>query len=957
MANLNKSGLSLAHLNVCSILASNRLEMLRTQLELAQIDVIGISESWLNESIPDCLVDLKGYNLVRLDRQWNDRGDLGPKKKGGGLICYTKNNLQISDTKYSHLNCSCKDIEMQWLAVQIPNLRPIVVINAYRPPQGDTKRACKMIDESISRANLKSNAELYLLGDLNIDLLDKKAQPTKDLLFTMGSNGLQPKITSPTRFSFREGVAKHTCIDHIFTNSTLIVEGKTLDLNISDHLAVYVRRKKPRVHAKKINFTGRSYRNFVKEDYQQLLLDEDWEGFYSCINPNRCWEIMEEVIRNNLNNMCPQRKYRVKEILNPWVTNEILEEIRDKDSLMRTAKASGREEDWILAKRERNRVRKLVKDAKANFVKDQQRELKGEPKKFWKLISSIVPNKKGQTSKINLVDKETKVEFKENEAANCINSFFSNIGAQLSKNNNAPWKFYGQSVEVECPRLRTDFEEVLSLCKKINIVKSSGIDDVASKIFKCAFMVLIPQLVYLFNLSFETNLFPNKWKQATVVPLFKSGDRSEVSNYRPISLLPLPGKILEKIAHRNIVTFLEENNIISDQQNGFRKGFSTVTAVADLTDSLFSAINKSEITLSVFVDLRKAFDTVSHDILCKKIEKYGVRSNVNEWCRSYLTGRSQKTLANNNKSDECSIKYGVPQGSVLGPLFFILYVNDLQQALKNINVQMYADDTVIYLSGQNVTTIAEKLQLGLSRLNGWCLANKLTLNPSKTKMMTFGTRHSIKKANHCHLSLAGVQIQKVSTFKYLGFTLDSTLSFKMQVSDTISKIMHKKIMLSKIMPFLNNDVALLIYKSMILPYFDYCDVIYNCANADGLEKLQRLQNKCLKICLNLHQLHNTINVHREAKCAYLEVRRKVHTCNFMYKRQAKLNLLDLRDIHTRQHDAPLFKVPHPNNEAFKRSVLYYGANTWNNLPTATRLIRDYLPFKAHQKKQMNATFH
>ena len=223
-------------------------------------------------------------------------------------------------------------------------------------------------------------------------------------------------------------------------------------------------------------------------------------------------------------------------------------------------------------------------------------------------------------------------------------------------------------------------------------------------------------------------------------------------------------------------------------------------------------------------------------------------------------------------------------------------------------------------------------------------------------MMAFGTRQSVKKVKNCQLYLAGSRIQKVSTFKYLGFTLDATLSFKNQVSDTICKIIHKKTMLSKIMPFLKKDVALMIYKSMILPYFDYCDVVYNSANSGCLDKLQRLQNKCLKLCLGLHKLHSTTAVHREAKCAKLQVRRQVHLNNFMYKRQSKLNLLDQREICTRQHDAPLFKVPHPNNEAFKRSVLYLGAVTWNNLPVETRLINSLIPFKTHQKKVMSTTY-
>ena len=508
---------------------------------------------------------------------------------------------------------------------------------------------------------------------------------------------------------------------------------------------------------------------------------------------------------------------------------------------------------------------------------------------------------------------------------------------------------------LDCPDLSTDYEQVLEFCKEINTTKSSGIGDIASKILKCAFMVLIPQLVYLFNLSFDTGIFPDSWKRATVIPLFKSRDRSMVGNYRPISLLPLPGKLIEKIAHHKIVSFLENNDILSDKQNGFRKGLCTVSAVADLTDHLFSAINKSETSLSIFVDLRKAFDTVCHNILCRKIEKYGLRGKVLDWCKHYLLNRSQITLANNLRSGSRAIEYGVPQGSVLGPLFFILYVNDLQDCLKNVNVQLYADDTVLYYSGVSTSVITTQLQQDLNNFHNWCLSNKLTVNPSKTKMMAFGTGHSIKKSKRCQLYLGGERIQRVATYKYLDFTLDSTLSFKNQIADIIQKVMHKKILLSRMMPFLNKNTALSIYKMMILPYFDYCDIIYHTACASDLDKLHRLQNKCLKTCLGLNRLHETKAVLSMAKCAYLGSRRSAHVCNFMFKRLNRNSLLDLRDIPTCQHDAPLFTIMHPNNEAFKRSVQFAGSTIWNELPVDTRLIDNYHVFKMQQKKLMLAS--
>ena len=201
-----------------------------------------------------------------------------------------------------------------------------------------------------------------------------------------------------------------------------------------------------------------------------------------------------------------------------------------------------------------------------------------------------------------------------------------------------------------------------------------GIHDIAAKIFKHAFMVLVPQLVYLFNLSFTMGVFPEAWKKATVIPLFKGGDRSDVGNFSPVSLLPLPGKLIAKIVHNKISVFFNALNVLSDCQSGFRKGYSMVSCVADFTDAIFTGMNEGEVTMAVFVDLRKAFDTVNHKILRKKLAFYGIRDKHIDWCENYLTGRSQTTLANNNRSVPARVSCGVPQGSVLGPLFFIMYI-------------------------------------------------------------------------------------------------------------------------------------------------------------------------------------------------------------------------------------------------------------------------------------------
>ena len=460
------------------------------------------------------------------------------------------------------------------------------------------------------------------------------------------------------------------------------------------------------------------------------------------------------------------------------------------------------------------------------------------------------------------------------------------------------------------------------------------------------------QLTYLLNCSLDVSVFPDKWKVATVVPLFKGGNREDVNNYRPVSLLPLPGKVLEKIVHKKIAGFLEFNNLLCEHQGGFRKGFSTVSTIADLTDDIFGAINRGETTLAAFIDLRKAFDTVDLAILKNKLEELGIRGEMLRWCDNYLTNRFQRTVANNIVSDELPTTCGVPQGSVLGPLFFLVYINDVIKMLGDCKVKLYADDTVIYHSDVNHDLASARLQNNLSKFYRCCVENKLTINAKKTKLMIFGTRSRVKSARNVRITINSEPIQNVPSFKYLGILLDSTLNYNQHIASVVRTVLHKVSLLSKVKRYLRDESALQIFKSMILPYIDYADVVFANSNVSDIEKLQRLQNRCLKICTGRNRLFDTDLLHKSTNVPFLKDRRRAHVRNFMYNRLGRRELINTKEIRTRAHDAPLFNVSIPRCEAYKRSVGYFGSVEWNNLPVATRNMNPYLAFKYSQKKAM-----
>ena len=292
---------------------------------------------------------------------------------------------------------------MMWLSISLKNVRPIVVVTVCRPPQGDYKKCCETISKDFEKANLKDYTDIFLLGDFNINFNDKKSCSYRELDFTTQSIGLRQVIESPTRSVFRDGVLASSKIYLFFTNSDCIEGTRTLDMNLCDHMAVSITRKKTYTKVEKIDFKGRSYRNYDKETFQDGLINENWDIFFATDDPNELWAILKGKISRAIDGMCPIHTFRVKEA---WITHEALEAIRDKDRALNRAKKSGSEADWEAARQIRNRVGRELENLRADYLKNQQVAHKNDPKKFWKSVSYIMPKNKSKSNKIWLKDEK-----------------------------------------------------------------------------------------------------------------------------------------------------------------------------------------------------------------------------------------------------------------------------------------------------------------------------------------------------------------------------------------------------------------------------------------------------------------------------------------------------------------------------------------------------------------------
>ena len=367
-------------------------------------------------------------------------------------------------------------------------------------------------------------------------------------------------------------------------------------------------------------------------------------------------------------------------------------------------------------------------------------------------------------------------------------------------------------------------------------------------------------------------------------------------------------------------------------------------------------MNKKETTIASFIDLRKAFDTINHEILLSKLPSFGMDIQIISWIGNYLTNRKQKCSVNGKTSDVGRVTCGVPQGSILGPLLFLLYINDIDTDLLHSNVLLYADDTVLYSNHDNEAVAHAWMTEDLAKLTTWFKMNQLTVNIEKTKIMMFGTRNMLKKSRSLDVYIAGTKLKYVNFFNYLGIKLDNTLTFEKHAAECIHLVSHKLYLLSRVRKYISIGQAISIYKSKIVPYFDYGDVLLINISRKIREKLQRLQNRALRICLTLEGRSNVNDMHNQCNINKLEDRRSTHLLNFVYTRSKDPDYINLGGRELRKYDAPILTEIKSNNKSFERSVLYQGAKAWNALDYQTRITATSYEFKKSQKCKLNTLF-
>ena len=423
--------------------------------------------------------------------------------------------------------------------------------------------------------------------------------------------------------------------------------------------------------------------------------------------------------------------------------------------------------------------------------------------------------------------------------ANSFCKYFSTIARNLKRKSILLRDFvWSKPVEEHLPNQVTENQftfnavkesEILKELRNLKWRKASGLDNFPLGLLKDAALVLTKPLTFIINLSLETGVVPSEWKVTKVIPLYKSGSQAEIDNYRPISILPTLSKILEKIVHKQLMAHLECHNLLFEYQFGFRLNHSTELAITYFTDFIRKEADSGKATGAVFIDLTKAFSTISHSIMLSKLSRYGVSDMELQWLTDYLFLRKQIVHFNGVLSEPNPINTGVPQGSILGPLLFVIFFNDVHSPLRHCKIFTYADDTVIFTSSNDINVIQDSLSQDLDNLSNWFRDNELIFNlkKGKSEVILFGTGKllNLLQGFQVKLSVNGAPINTTTCYKYLGVHLDPTLNFEMHFRKIYKKAARRVNLLRRIRSNIDSFSSQRIYQSMIIPIFTYCGYI------------------------------------------------------------------------------------------------------------------------------------
>ena len=950
------SSFGLFHVNIASLNKHiDDLKLILTQLNY-NFDIIGITEhKILKDTLPSNNIKIPGYDDFIFEPTETNFGGTGFYIKDN-LDCIIRKDLQINSPTHH---------ESMFIEIVFPNKKNLIIGCIYRHPSSSIsieEFTNVHLDPILQKISLE-NKQCALMGDFNVDLLKTDNNNESNLFYNnLLSHFFAPYILQPTRLQSK------SLIDNIFFNSLEYHSNSgNILIEISDHLIQFLilegfvrDRSLP-----EINMYKRDFKHFNEREFNEVVINGiDWERICTLEknDPDLSCRNFLNTFNFYLDEFAPFKKVTKNEyklMLKPWITNEILHQCKKRDAILKSISKEIDPNQKVILREEykklRNDITKVKRDSKKAYYTSYFEKNKYKSAEIWKGIRSLINIKSSKTSNIKLLDTNKNLISDPKKVSNIFNEHFSSIGSTIEQkipfqpgnfndylirkdNNN---KLIINSENNSFFLSPTVPEEVKKIIDALDIKKSTGPNGVPVYILKIFNFFFSYWLSRLANQCFEMGVFPDILKTAKVTPLHKKESKLNFLNYRPISLLSVLSKIYEKLIYKRIYDYLNKYNFIYNKQFGFRSNFSTNHALISITEYIRKRLDSGYYVCGIFVDLEKAFDTVNHKILCEKLNHYGLRGNINKLIQSYLANRKQYVSLNGFDSETKNLNFGVPQGSSLGPLLFLIYINDFRLCLNETSSGHFADDTFIMYSNKKLKTIETVVNTELKQVTKWLKLNKLSLNSDKTKLIFFHSKQHMFNYDGISIKFDNKRLVPVDNIKYLGMYIDKYLSWDYHIQQLSKKLSRANGIISKLRHNAPIQTCLQLYYAIFYSHLIYGCNIWGLSTNENLDKIEVLQKKCIRLMTFSDFNSHTNNLFIDLKL--LKVRdvikfQQLRLVYDFYNNVLPIDLQDLfvftSDIHTYQLTSfhkNLLHIPRIMTTTYGiKSLKYHCAEIWND---------------------------